>query len=42
METDFNALVPSIDKAAVNMPEAEARAFLTKFSLISKIIKFFK
>jgi dipeptidase len=32
-ETDFNALVPSIDKAAVNMPEAEARAFLTKFSL---------
>ena len=32
-ETNFNALVPSIDKAAVNMPEAEARAFLTKFSL---------
>jgi dipeptidase len=32
-ETDFNVLVPSIDKAAVNMPEAEARAFLTKFSL---------
>jgi len=32
-ESNFNTLVPSIDKAATGMPEADARAFLTDFSL---------
>ena len=32
-ESDFNALVPAIDKVAVAMPEAEARVFLTEFSI---------
>jgi len=32
-ETDFNALVPAVDKTTVNMTETEARAFLTNFSL---------
>lgn len=31
-ETDFNALVPAMDKVAVVMPEADARIFLTNFS----------
>lgn len=31
-ETDFNALVPAMDKVAVGMPEADARIFLTNFS----------
>lgn len=32
-ENDFNTLVPAVDKTTVNMPEAEAREFLTNFSL---------
>lgn len=32
-ESDFNTLVPTVDKTTVNMPEAEAREFLTNFSL---------
>jgi len=32
-ESNFNTLVPSIDKATAGMPEADARAFLTDFSL---------
>ncbi|MDD3077618.1 MAG: C69 family dipeptidase [Paludibacter sp.] len=31
-ETDFNSLVPAIDKVTVNMNEQEARTFLTNFS----------
>ncbi|MCE5332097.1 MAG: C69 family dipeptidase [Bacteroidales bacterium] len=31
-ESNFNILVPSIDKATVNMTEDDARAFLTDFS----------
>lgn len=31
-ETDFNALVPAMDKVAVGMTEADARIFLTNFS----------
>ena len=32
-EDNFNTLVPAIDKAAKELPEAEARAFLTNFSI---------
>ena len=32
-EGDFNALVPAIDKVAIGMQEAEARVFLTEFSI---------
>jgi len=32
-ETDFNSLVPAIDKVAVDMPEADARVFLSDFSV---------
>lgn len=32
-ESDFNALVPAIDKVAIGMQEAEARVFLTEFSI---------
>ena len=32
-ESDFNALVPAIDKVAVGMSEADARTFLTDFSV---------
>ena len=32
-EGDFNALVPAIDKVAIGMQEAEARVFLTEFSV---------
>ena len=32
-ESDFNTLVPTVDKTTVNMTETEARAFLTNFSL---------
>ena len=32
-ENDFNALVPAIDKVAVGMSEADARIFLTDFSV---------
>ncbi|MFT3752258.1 MAG: C69 family dipeptidase [Paludibacter sp.] len=31
-ESDFNALVPAMDKVAVGMSEADARVFLTNFS----------
>lgn len=31
-ESDFNALVPAMDKVAVGMTEADARVFLTNFS----------
>lgn len=31
-ESNFNSLVPSIDKLTVGMPEAQARIFLTDFS----------
>lgn len=31
-ENDFNTLVPNIDKVAQELPETEARAFLTSFS----------
>jgi len=32
-ENDFNSLVPAIDKVAVGMSEADARVFLTDFSV---------
>ena len=32
-ESDFNALVPAIDKVAVGMTEADARVFLSDFSI---------
>ena len=32
-ESDFNALVPAIDKVAVGMTEADARIFLSDFSI---------
>lgn len=32
-ESDFNALVPAIDKVAIGMTEADARVFLTDFSV---------
>ncbi len=32
-EDNFNTLVPAIDKAALELPEKEARAFLTDFSI---------
>lgn len=32
-ETDFNVLVPAIDKVAVNMTKEDAKVFLTNFSI---------
>jgi hypothetical protein len=31
-ESDFNALVPAMDKVAIGMAESDARIFLTNFS----------
>ncbi len=32
-ESNFNALVPAMDKVALGLPEADAKAFLTDFSI---------